>query len=402
MRHHPETWCDMRGKKMPCWCFAQSVIAVFYCSLLCCSGPVAAQSDGERAKAESRLEGVRKEIGVLQKSLEKSRAEHANEHARLREVDLQIQAANLEFRTLEKQRQLHLGELAELERQRNDYLIKLNQRHDQLAEQVRASYRLDRQSRLKLILNQASPAQLGRMLAYYDYINRAQVSKIAGLREALTALDSMQQSIDQELSQLEMVQTEQRAVMDQLDQQRKQRRTLLAELDERIDDEESRLRELERNQQDLETLLERLTDVLADIPADLGKHLGVERQKGRIPMPVKGPVRYAFGQSRGSGLHWQGWLIAAPAGSEVSTVAYGRVAFADWFRGYGLLIIIDHGEGFMSLYGHNESLLYEAGDWVEPGEIISVTGVRTGNDQGLYFELRKDGKSVDPAAWLAR
>lgn len=387
---------------MPCWCFAQSVIAVFYCSLLCSSGPVAAQSDGERAKAESRLEGVRKEIGVLQKSLEKSRAEHANEHARLREVDLQIQAANLEFRTLEKQRQLHLGELAELERQRNDYLIKLNQRHDQLAEQVRASYRLDRQSRLKLILNQASPAQLGRMLAYYDYINRAQVSKIAGLREALTVLDSMQQSIDQELSQLGMVQTEQRAVMDQLDQQRKQRRTLLAELDERIDDEESRLRELERNQQDLETLLERLTDVLADIPADLGKHLGVERQKGRIPMPVKGPVRYAFGQSRGGGLHWQGWLIAAPAGSEVSTVAYGRVAFADWLRGYGLLIIIDHGEGFMSLYGHNESLLYEAGDWVEPGEIISVTGVRTGNDQGLYFELRKDGKSVDPAAWLAR
>jgi septal ring factor EnvC (AmiA/AmiB activator) len=378
------------------------VITVFYCSLLSCSGSVAAQADGERAQAESALEGVRKEIGELQKSLEKSRAEHANEHARLREVDLQIQAANLEVRTLEKQRQSHLGELAGLERQRNDYLIRLKQRHDQLAEQIRASYRLDSQSRLKLILNQASPAQLGRMLAYYDYINRAQVSKISGLREALTTLDTMQQSIDQELSRLETVQTEQRAVMDQLDQQRKQRRTLLVELDERIDDEESRLRELERNQQDLETLLERLTGVLADIPADLGKHLGVARQKGRLPMPVKGPVRHAFGHSRGGGLHWQGWLIAAVAGIEVSAVAYGRVAFADWLRGYGLLIIIDHGEGFMSLYGHNESLLHEAGDWVEPGEIISVIGVRTGNDQGLYFELRKNGKSVDPAAWLAR
>ena len=392
----------MRGNTKLCWCFAQSVIAVVYCSLLCCSGPVAAQSDGERAKAESALEGVRKEIGILQKSLERSRMEHANEHARLREVDLQIQAANLEFRTLEKQRQSHLDELAGLERRRNDYLIRLKQRHDQLAEQIRAAYRLDSQSRLKLILNQASPAQLGRMLAYYDYINRAQVSKISGLREALTTLDTMQQSIDQELSRLEMVQTEQREVMDQLDQQRKQRRTLLVELDERIEDKASRLRELERNRQDLEKLLERLTDVLADIPADLGKHLGVARQKGRIPMPVKGPVRYAFGQSRGGGLHWQGWLIAAPAGSEVSAVAYGRVAFADWLRGYGLLIIIDHGEGFMSLYGHNESLLYEAGDWVEPGEIISVIGVRTGNDQGLYFELRKNGKSVDPAAWLAR
>ncbi len=385
-----------------CWGFRKSVIAVFYCSALCCSGSVAAQTDGERAKAESALEGVRKEIGALQKNLERSRAEHANEHARLREVDLQIQAANLESRTLEKQRQSHLGELAGLERQRNDYLTRLKQRHDQLAEQIRASYRLDSQSRLKLILNQASPAQLGRMLAYYDYINRAQVFKISDLREALTTLEAMQQSIDQELSRLEMVQTEQRAVMDQLDQQRKQRRTLLVELDQRIDDEESRLRELERNRQDLETLLERLSDVLADIPANLGKHLGVARQKGRIPMPVKGPVRHAFGQSRGGGLHWQGWLIAAAAGSEVSAVAYGRVAFADWLRGYGLLIIIDHGEGFMSLYGHNESLLYEAGDWVEPGEIISVIGVRTGNDQGLYFELRKNGKSVDPAAWLAR
>ena len=343
-----------------------------------------------------------KEIGLLQKSLERSRAEHASEYTRLRAVDLQIQAANLEFRTLEKQRRSHLGELAGLERQRNDYLIKLKQRHDQLAEQIRASYRLDSQSRLKLILNQDSPAQLGRMLAYYDYINRAQLVKISGLREALTTLETMQQSIDQELSRLAMVQTKQRAVMDQLDHQRKQRRTLLVALDQRIDEEESRLGELERNQQDLETLLERLTDVLADIPADLGKHLSVARQKGRIPMPVKGPVRHAFGQSRGGGLHWQGWLIAAVAGSEVSAVAYGRVAFADWLRGYDLLIIIDHGEGFMSLYGHNESLLYEAGDWVEPGEIISVVGVRTGNDQGLYFELRKNGKSVDPAAWLAR
>ncbi len=380
----------------------QSLIAVIYCGALYCSGSVVAQTDQERARAESALEGVRKEIGLLQKSLERSRAEHANEYNRLHEVDLKIQAVNLEFRTLEKQRLSHLGELAGLERQRNDYLIKLKQRHNQLAEQIRASYRLDSQSRLKLILNQDSPAQLGRMLAYYDYINRAQVVKISGLREALTTLETMQQFIDQELSRLAMVQTQQRAVMDQLDQQRKQRRTLLVQLDERIDDEESRLRELERNRQDLETLLERLTDVLADIPADLGKHLGVARQKGRIPMPVKGPVRHAFGQSRGGGLHWQGWIIAAAAGSEVSAVAYGRVAFADWLRGYGLLIIIDHGEGFMSLYGHNESLLYEAGDWVEPGEIISVIGVRTGNEQGLYFELRKNGKSVDPAVWLAR
>jgi septal ring factor EnvC (AmiA/AmiB activator) len=361
-----------------------------------------AQSDPDREEAESRLEGVLKEIGKLQKSLEKSRAEHKKEQAQLRELDLQIQAANLEFRALEKQRQVHLDELAELERQRNGYLALLEQRHDQLAEQIRASYRLGSQSRMKLVLNQDSPAQLGRMLAYYDYINRAQVIKISGLREALTTLDTMQQSIDRELSRLVMVQTEQGAVIDRLDLQRKQRKILLAELDNQINSEELRLRELERNRQDLETLLQRLSDVLADIPADLGKHLGVANQKGRLPMPVEGPVRHAFGQSRGGGMRWQGWLIESAQGSTANAIAYGRVAFADWLRGYGLLMIIDHGEGFMSLYGHNETLLQEAGDWVEPGETISVVGAGTGNDQGLYFELRKNGKSLDPATWLAR
>jgi septal ring factor EnvC (AmiA/AmiB activator) len=119
-------------------------------------------------------------------------------------------------------------------------------------------------------------------------------------------------------------------------------------------------------------------------------------------MPVEGPVKHAFGQSRAGGLRWQGWLIGAATGEDVIAVAYGRVAFADWLRGYGLLLIIDHGEGFMSLYGHNESLLHEAGDWVEPGEVISVVGTGASNNQGLYFELRKDGKVIDPAVWLAR
>jgi len=366
--------------------------------------PVAAhaQTEPDRAEAESRLKSVLEEIGELQKSLERSRVEQKTEQAQLRDLDLQIQAANLKFRALEKQRLAHLDELAGLELQRNDYLSRLEQRHDQLAEQILAAYRLSSQSRMKLVLNQDSPAQLGRMLAYYDYINRAQLTKISGLREALSTLDTMQQSIDRELSRLDRVQTEQGAIIDRLDLQRQQRKILLVELENQINSEELRLRELEHNRQDLETLLKRLSDVLADIPADLGKHLGVANQKGRLPMPVKGPVRHAFGQSRGGAMQWQGWLIESAQGSTAIAVAYGRVAFADWLRGYGLLIIIDHGEGFMSLYGHNETLLQEAGDWVEPGETISVVGAGAGSDQGLYFELRKNGKSLDPAAWLAR
>jgi murein hydrolase activator len=366
------------------------------------AGDLGAAQDLDRAEAESRLSDVLLEIGRLTARLESSRTEHRREQDRLRELDLQIQEANRELRTLESRRLTHEEELAQLELRRADYLSSLEQRMDRLAEQLRGAYRSGRQSRMKLVLNQDDPLLLGRMLAYYDYFNRAQARHISLLREALTTLEVMQQSIDGELARIASLAREQRELLDRLDGQRQRRQTLLADLAGRIGDEESRLRELERNRRDLEALIERLTDVLADIPADLGSRLGVEAQKGRLPMPVKGPVKYAYGQARSEGLDWQGWLIGAEAGAEVSAVAYGRVAFADWLRGYGLLLIIDHGQGFMSLYGHNESLLHEVGAWVEPGEAVGVVGANTGSEQGLYFELRKGGKAIDPAAWLAR
>lgn len=374
------------------------------CMLSALASPVAivAQQSLDRENAESRLGQVVEEISQLKSQLEASRSEHKNEQARLKQVDLAIQQANLKYRELEQQRQLHLDDLQSLEQQREEYLSSLDQRLEHLAEQLRSSYRAGKQSRMKLVLNQDDPEQLSRLLAYYDYLNRAQVKNISELKEALTRLEVMQESIDQELQRITLVQAEQQDVMTQLQEQREQREMLLADLSSQIDSENTRLQELERNRRDLEALIERLADALADIPADLGSHKGIPQQKGRLPMPVKGPVKHAFGQNRAGGLRWQGWLIGTQAGTEVKTVAYGRVAFADWLRGYGLLIIIDHGEDFLSLYGHNESLLHEAGSWVEPGDVISVVGSNPGNDQGLYFELRRKGKALDPASWLAR
>jgi septal ring factor EnvC (AmiA/AmiB activator) len=366
------------------------------------SGTAMAGQDPDRAEAESRLGEVTLAISELRVQLDSSRSDHQQEQARMREVDLAIQAASLDFRILEEQRVRHLDELATLESQREIYLSSLEDRLGQLAEQVRSSYQMGNQSRIKLVLNQDDPARLGRMLAYYDFLNRAQVQKISSLKEALTTLEAMQKSIDQELSRVVSVQNEQRIVLEELSQQRRAREILLAQLSSQIDNEESRLGELEQNRKDLEALLERLSDVLADIPADLGSRTGVAGQQGKLPTPLKGPVKHAFGQQRAGGLRWQGWLIQSSTGAEASAVAYGRVAFADWLRGYGLMIIIDHGQGFLSLYGHNESLLHEVGAWVEPGEIISIVGSNPGSDQGLYFELRKDGKAVDPAAWIAR
>jgi septal ring factor EnvC (AmiA/AmiB activator) len=365
-------------------------------------GVAVAEQELDQAGAESRLDEVTRAIVELKEQLEASRVDHRKEQAQLQQLDLAIQQANLEFRALQQQRNEHLGELETLKHQRADYLASLDERLEQLSEQVRSSYRMGGQSRMKLVLNQDDPVQLGRMLAYYDYLNRAQVEKISGLREALTTLEGMQQSIDRELSRIKGVQNEQRVVLEALNQQREERKILLAELSSQINSEAAQLQELERNRRDLEALLERLGNVLSDIPADLGSRVGMAKQKGRLPMPVKGPVRNAFGQRRVAGLRWQGWLIGAETGTEVNAVAYGRVAFADWLRGYGLLMIIEHGQGYLSLYAHNESLLREAGAWVEPGETISVVGSNPGSGQGLYFELRKNGKAIDPASWVER
>lgn len=356
----------------------------------------------EKEQAETRLAEVVRAISALKERLESSRADQRKEQAQLRQLDLAIQKADLDFRELSEQKSGHQRELARLEDQRNVYLAGIGERLERLAEQLNAAYRSSGQTRLKLILNQDDPEKLGRMLAYYDYMNRAQVEKISRLKEALTTLESMQQSIDRELQRIESVQMEQAAVLDELEQQREKRQALLAQLSDQIRTGESRLDELQQNRKDLEALLERLSDVLADIPPDLGERAGIAGRKGRLPMPATGPVRHAFGQTRLGGMRWQGWLIGVDRGTEVRSVAYGRVAFADWLRGYGLLLIIDHGQGYMSLYGHNESLLHEVGNWVEPGQVISIVGDNPGNEQGLYFELRRNGKAVDPAAWLDR
>ena len=396
----------MRPTDAAAWAHHGTVAVALSLLLLTLPGAAGARPDPppdmDQAAAESELNRVLTEIGRLKAVLESTRTERSREQARLKALDLEIQQADRDLRALRQQQLGHQQELAALRRQRADYVKRLESGMDQLAAQLRWSYRSSRQSRIKLVLNQDNPALLGRMLAYYQFYARAQTARISMLRDAMKTLEVMQQSIDVELARIDELAAQQQLGLEQLDEQRVQRQAMLAQLDDQIGTEGSRLQELERNRQDLEALIARLADVLADIPPDLGDHASVEKQKGRLPMPVTGPVRYAYGQARVGGSNWQGWLIGAQAGSEVRAIAYGRVAFADWLRGYGMLMIVDHGQGYMSLYGHNESLLREAGAWVGPGELISVVGANPGSGQGLYFELRKGGKAVDPAAWLAR
>ena len=365
---------------------------------------IACQADDKLTKqqAESRLKALKTEISSLQKELERARTALSDEQKALKAADLEIQQSALELRELEISRQQHDRELSVLHAERNTYLDSLEKRREILASQIMSAYRLGRESRLKLVLNQDSPALLSRTLAYYDYFSRSQAAQINELRQVLKTLDEMQVNINVKLSELDEVQKSQQEVLNEMTGQRNKRQAVIDSLFSQIDTDETRITELQRDQQDLEALLDRLTDALSDIPTDLGERNGLLDMKGKMPIPVKGRVKQAYGQPRTAGLRWQGWLINARVGSEVKAIANGRVVYSDWLRGYGLLMIIDHGDGFMSLYANNESLLRTVGDWVEPGSNISSVGTSPLNGNGLYFEIRKDGKAVDPAVWLKR
>jgi len=355
-----------------------------------------------QAQAESRLKQLKTDISALQKELEHNRSALSDEQKAIKAIDLDIQKNALKLRKLTSGMQVHELELADLNAERDTYLSSLDKRRQVLASQIMTAYRLGRESRLKLVLNQDSPARLSRTLAYYDYFSRSQALQITELKQVLETLDQMQNKINVELSALDEVQKNQQLVLDDMTAQRDQRQQIINGLSKQIDTEEKQLAELTANRKDLQALLEKLSNVLADIPANLGKHDAPGELKGRMPIPVKGRVKHAYGQTRTAGLRWQGWLIGAKSGSEVKAVAYGRVAYSDWLRGYGLLMIIDHGDGFMSLYGNNESLLYGVGDWVDSGSNISTVGSSPQNGDGLYFEIRKDGKAMDPAIWIKR
>ncbi len=363
---------------------------------------IAQEPDQQRLDAEQKLADLGEEIAELQRALSQARSDYQQEQEQLKSLDLAINQTARQTRELEAQHASHQQALEQLEAERAEQLATMGTRQEQLGEILRSAYQADRNSRLKLVLNQDDPAHLNRMLAYYEYVNLKHMENITLLRESLEALEATHREISAQLAALSATRTQLDDTLLQLDAQRDDRVQLIAQLDSQIGTDQARLEELERNRQDLVELLERLENALADIPADLGSRLGVGQQKGQLPMPLPGRVSHAFGQTRAGSLSWQGWLISAEAGAEVNAIAYGRVAFADWLRGYGLMIIIDHGDGFLSLYGNNESLFAEVGDWVEPGERVSAVGTNPGMTQGLYFELRKDGKAVDPAAWIKR
>lgn len=365
--------------------------------------PSCSRAAGDAGDKARELQQVRSRIQALQERFRRGGEEKTRAERELQRLESGIGRLQQRLRTIAEELDRDGQQLAELQSRQQRQLEALQTQRRQLASEVRAAYLMGHQQQIKLLLNQQQPASVGRVLVYFAYLTRARSERIASLHETLRQLRQLEEQIEQKRARLNALQQRKRAESQRLEQQKRERQALVARLSQQLQAQGGELKRLQADERRLRELVASLQDVFADISADSGQRLPFAKLKGKLGWPVRGRLSKRFGSRRGnSGLKWEGVMIAAPEGGAVHAVAAGRVAFADWMRGFGLLLIIDHGDGYMSLYGHNESLYKEVGEWVDSGEVIATTGASGGQTKsGLYFELRHRGRPINPLRWCA-
>lgn len=360
----------------------------------------AAEPDYQQSAA--RLQQIKAQIDQLQKDLRQERARQDKASAELRKLDEAVSRAAGRLRDVEIKRAETSKSVTVLQADISAQRAHMAQHQDQLGQQLRTSYANGSSSYLKLLLNTDDPLRMGRLLTYHRYLHLARREALQSAVAELQKLNAMEETLANQLSELEVLRRQESARQQDILAARRQRAEALAAIDAHIAAQDQQLQGLQKDAADLEQLMQRLQDVLADVKDLRFDEQPFSSRRGQLGWPLRGPVLARFGQDRGLGdMHWNGILIEGQAGAVVTAIARGHVVFADWLRGFGLLIIIDHGDGFMTLYGHNEAIFKENGDWVQPGETIATVGSggrprRT----GLYFEVRSGGKPVDPLRWL--
>jgi len=366
------------------------------------NGPASGANDvTAKQDKEAKLTALRKQIRTLRESLDTARTKKDSLQQQLRSTELEIGNLNLSIRNLEKQLSQQARELDKLQSQKSVQQDNLKGQRQSLTNQIRAGYAMGKQGYMKILLNQHDPAEIGRTLTYYDYFNRARAARINTIDTTLKEIDDLERAIAEKTSRLEQTHSEQALKMQALEENRQSRRQILVKLDTEIVTSEQRLNRLLQDEEVLVKLLEGIRSALTNIPPDTSNIKPFATLKGNLSWPSDGPLATRFGTLRNIGqMKWQGVMISAPEGKEVKAIYHGRVAFADWLRGYGLLLILDHGNGYMSLYGYNQSLYKNVGDWVEAGETIATIGSSGGRQvSGLYYEIRHNGTPVNPASW---
>lgn len=360
-----------------------------------------AQRKAQEAQTAKKLDDVRAQIKALTEQRRASTGERDEATRALREKELALAAVAKDVRGLDDKLAAQQQRLDDLGHERADLETKLAARRADLAKLLRSAYALGNHEELKLLLQQDDVAAIARALAYHRYFQRAQLERIDALRGEMRHLVEVEDSIHAATAELAATREARNAEGARLESERGEREKLVADLEGKLKAQGAQIASLGRNETELSTLLERLRDVFADIPQQIKGEESFAAQRGKLRWPLQGRVVSAFGASDDAGRRSSGVLLAAKSGTPVRAISHGRVAFADWLRGYGLVIIVDHGDGYLSLYGCNETLLKDVGDWVDADDTIATSGASGGQKApGLYFELRAKGQAIDPRGWM--
>ena len=390
--------------------------------------PASANTNADKSKAE--LNALHKKIEALNKELNSSREAHRDAADELKDSEKAISEANRKLHELTQQERKNRETLQSLEKQQAGLIRTLDTQQALLGKQLYQQYLHGQQNHLQIMLQQQDPNAIARQLHYYSYVSKARAELIDGMQDNLKQIETINQQTTQALQEIKELKLAQEEERKSLQAQKAERSKVLQKLSSKIAAQRNEIDKLKRDEKRLSSLVERLARIAREQaearrkqsqaaqkkPADSKSGTVARNQalptskydgsnfaslKGKLNLPVRGDVTNRYGAARkDTGLSWKGLFIRAPEGAEVKSVAKGSVVFADWLRGFGNLIIIDHGDGYMSLYGNNQSLLKNLGDDVKGGDTIAAVGNTGGNESsGLYFELRRQSQPFDPLSW---
>jgi len=359
------------------------------------------------------LKQLRNRIEALQKELaskEESKSEAADA---LRESERAISDANRKLAELAREQREASNLLNQLQAQSGQIKSNIEAQQTQLGQLLYRQYLGGQQEYLRLLLNQQDPNQVARELHYYGYLSRARAQGIKTLRLNLGQLDALTLESREKSAEIAAIQAEQAAQKKHLEREKTEHKKLLTRISSQVDKQRREIGKLKRDETRLSRLVEKIGKLLSrrESAAPLSNNRLPDAStgsspfaslKGRLSLPVRGELVNRFGSPRSDGgVTWKGLFIRSSSGSEVKAIANGQVVFADWLRGFGNLMIVDHGGSYMSLYGNNETLYKQVGDTLQGGDLIATVGNSGGNpDSGLYFELRHQGKPFDPLSWV--
>lgn len=361
------------------------------------------QADSKTDK-EKQLKALLLKIDKLKQTIDVKQDSKSRYLKQLKSIEGNIGKVSKKINTTGNKIGSKKSELAKLRTTRKKHQQQLSRENDFLAGQVYTAFTLGKQEKMKLLFSQQDAQTMQRNLVYYQYFSNARVDLINAVQDNVDKIIDAEQRI--QLAKLDLEKSRQalQGQKAQLDKDRRKRKSIVTSLEQQLKKQGGSLARLEDDATQLQDLIKSIEEIFADAPEAEISRLPFAKLRGKLAWPVQGSVKKLFGRKKPlSDLRWQGIMIEAPNGRHVKAVSHGRVAFSDWLRGLGNLIIIDHGNSYLSLYGHNESLFKAAGEWVESGDIIGSIGSSGGQKKaGLYFEIRKKGKPQNPTRWCKK